>query len=276
MSGINKIVAFAVNRIKAKFCDSVGAKMTINGTGFWVELPSKDRIFVTNKHIVEPTLKFGESTDYELAEIDIELRKTIKNQKKYFPETKYFKISNLSSSLFISEISDCAIILPRDLKNEPTGFQPIMVFDLSHLADENFHSEKVQIMDLASFIGFPGHNNKSWWDQKWNLPISRLASIASLPEMTFNNENIKTKDVTLVSGLSFSGSSGSPIICHEKHERSVLPGAFNTMEIPPKILGIMSGHWWELHEAPEMFKHSGLSYYTRSTSILELIGKLNK
>lgn len=273
MSGINKIVTFAVNRIRVKFTDSLETK-TINGTGFWVELPSKDRIFVTNKHIVDPTLKYGESTDYELTEINIELRKTIKNQKKYFQETEYVTISDISSSLFVSKDSDCAIILPLDLKNEPSGFQPIMVFDISHLADKNFHSEKVQLMDLASFIGFPGQKNISWWDQKWNLPISRLACIASLPEMPFNNENIKTKDVTLVSGLSFGGSSGSPIICHEKHERAVLPGSFNTMLVPPKILGIMSGHWWEENKTPEMFQHSGLSYYTRSTSILELIRNL--
>lgn len=273
MSGINKIVTFAVNRIKVKFTDSLKS-MTVNGTGFWVELPSKDRIFVTNKHLVDPALIQDESTDYELTEIRIELRKTIKNQKRYFQETKYFTISDISSSLFVSKESDCAIILPHDLINEPSGFQPIMVFDISHLADENFHSEKIQIMDLASFIGFPGQKNISWWDQKWNLPISRLACIASLPEMAFSNESIKTKDVTLVSGLSFSGSSGSPIISHEKHERAALPGAFDTMLVPPKILGIMSGHWWEENEVPEMFRHSGLSYYTRSTSILELISSI--
>jgi hypothetical protein len=271
MSGINKIVTFAVNRIKAKFTDSCGDVHNIIGTGFWVELPSTKRIFVTNKHNVDPTLKFGESTDYELTEINIELRKTIKDQKKYFPETIFFPITDIASSLFVSDDSDCAIIVPLDLTNDPSGFQPIMVFNKSHLADENFHCEKVQIMDFASFIGFPGQKGVNWWDQKWKLPISRLASIASLPERPFNNDSIRTADVTLVSGLSFAGSSGSPVISHEKHERGVLTGSFDTMLIPPEILGIMSGHWWEENETPEMFKHSGLSYYTRSTSILKLI-----
>jgi hypothetical protein len=34
----------------------------------------------------------------------------------------------------------------------------------------------------------------------------------------------------------------------------------------------MSGHFWENpDDPPEMFRHSGLSYLTKSTAILELI-----
>jgi hypothetical protein len=40
---------------------------------------------------------------------------------------------------------------------------------------------------------------------------------------------------------------------------------------PSKIVGIMSGHMID-RDAPEMFRHTGLSYYTRASSIRELLG----
>jgi hypothetical protein len=75
----------------------------------------------------------------------------------------------------------------------------------------------------------------------------------------------------LVSGLSFSGSSGSPVFNHPKGSS---PGG-NVVDrsyVPSKIIGIMSGHFWENpDDPPEMFRHSGLSYLTQSTAILALI-----
>lgn len=124
-------------------------------------------------------------------------------------------------------------------------------------------------MDLISFLGFPGSGASHWWDQTWHTPIARQAGIASWPHIPFCNSEIKTSDVTLVSGLSFSGSSGSLVLLHEK---GIPPGdILDPMYAPPTILGIMSGHWWEPSAEPTMFHHSGLSYYTRSTSILELL-----
>ena len=69
----------------------------------------------------------------------------------------------------------------------------------------------------------------------------------------------------LFRSLSFSGSSGSPVISHEKG----IPGISGYVE--PKILGIMSGHWWDEEPESGMFFHSGLSYFTRVTSIRELV-----
>jgi hypothetical protein len=57
---------------------------------------------------------------------------------------------------------------------------------------------------------------------------------------------------------------------HRKWKLEV-SGAEQNSYVKPKVLGIMSGHWWD-EEPPEgMFYHSGLSYFTRSTAILELI-----
>lgn len=124
----------------------------------------------------------------------------------------------------------------------------------------------------GSFIGFP----VDWYDTDWNLPIVRPLNIACLPEIPFTNSNIETSDVHLVSGLSFKGSSGSLVIMHSKGIDIKVEGGL-TMDgkpfAPCSILGIMSGHFWDKEEdIPKMFRHSGLSYYTRASSIRELLG----
>ncbi len=112
------------------------------------------------------------------------------------------------------------------------------------------------------------------------LPIARIAYIANESSKPYNNSAIKTSDVTLVSGLSFGGSSGSPVILMPKGIG--IPTSFSPHVIP-KIIGIMSGHARDIlldpripeNSSPLLSAYSGLSYYTRSTSILELLQNKN-
>jgi len=128
-------------------------------------------------------------------------------------------------------------------------------------------------MDLVSFLGYPGTGSSQRWDLEWTTPVARLASLASWPHVPFTNFTIPTDDMTLVSGLSFSGSSGSLVLLHEK---GIAPGGgiVDPMYAPPTILGIMSGHWREPSDEPAMFRLSGLSYYTGSTAIIELLAAI--
>jgi len=121
------------------------------------------------------------------------------------------------------------------------------------------------------FIGYPGLRGQPWWDQAAELPIARVATLASIPAIEFRNEAVKTAEVLLVSGLSFSGSSGSPVFNKRK---GIFPGGdvHDPSYVPSKIIGIMSGHFWENPDAsPDMFRHSGLSYMTKATAITALI-----
>lgn len=266
MSGINQSVILNVCRLKGLFVDDIGNKKHFHGTGFWIK-DEESSVFVTNKHNVDATVIFGDDTEFDLEELEIELRQSQGNNPTNV--TKFFKVSNLSK-IACSPTADVAII--RDPAfNESLGlYREGGILKIGDLADQSFLENKVQIMDIASFIGFPGTANSQWWDSAWNFGVARSVNIASLPGISFNHKDVRTSDVTLVSGLSFSGSSGSVVILHEK---SIKPGAGlqNPAYVPPKILGIMSGHWPEPGTTPEMFSHSGLSYYTRSTSILSLL-----
>lgn len=267
MSGINQSVVLDVCRLGAQFADDIGNQKTISGTGFWL-LDGNDDIFVTNKHNVDPTIIFGDDTNLKLNRFEIELRLFQDNLPT--SSTKFFEVINVSLCIKRAPSADVAVIRNPSYSNPTDQYRHGRVLKVGDLADQRFLEDKVQIMDVASFIGFPGKGMNKWWDQAWNFGIARSVNIASLPGIPFAHSDVKTTDVTLVSGLSFSGSSGSVVILHEK---SIKPGAglANPSYVPPKILGIMSGHWPEPGPTPAMFLHSGLSYYTRSTSIINVL-----
>jgi hypothetical protein len=175
----------------------------------------------------------------------------------------------LGTAIWCASSADCALIVDPALA---TGQRLDVgrIFREEDLAEEALFPT-LQITDGASFIGYPGLRGRPWWDQAAELPIARIATIASIPTTEYRNDAVKTTDVMLVSGLSFSGSSGSPVFNHPKGS----PAGGNAADrsyVPSKIIGIMSGHFWENpDDPPEMFRHSGLSYLTKSTAILALI-----
>jgi hypothetical protein len=267
MSGINPGVFLAVCRMLVDFRDDIGNSKTISGTGFWVRSREKD-CFVTNRHNVDPAMKLGPTTKFRLEKVSLQLRLQI-TPGNWRPDTCFAGVENLQSCLRLHASADVAALVNPSLLTE----NPMMghsTFTLDELGTREFLMESVNPMDVASFVGFPGRDGKAWWDKKWNLPISRTAHIASWPRVAFTHDSIPTSDVLLVSGLSFSGSSGSPVISHEKGIK-VGSGLSGSGYVEPKILGIMSGHWWDEEPQTGTFFHSGLSYFTRVTSIRELV-----
>ncbi|MDP3330555.1 MAG: hypothetical protein Q8S55_00950 [Methylococcaceae bacterium] len=266
MSGINQSIILDVCRLKGIFVDDIGQQKAFCGTGFWIKDGSSS-VLVTNKHNVDASIAYGNDTEYRLVELEIELR--LFQGGNPTNVTKFFKIADLTA-ITCSPIADAAILRDPTYTESQGRFRVGGILSIEDLADQSFLENKVQIMDVASFIGFPGTATSQWWDSAWNFGVARSVNIASLPGISFSHTDLRTSDVTLVSGLSFSGASGSVVMLHEK---SIKPGAGlqNPSYVPPKIIGIMSGHWPEPGTTPGMFSHSGLSYYTRSTSVLSLL-----
>lgn len=270
MSGINESIILSVNRLKVEFLDSIGNKKIVTGTGFWLK-NSQHTFFITNKHNLDPRLKLGYQTQLRLNKVEIELR--FKNGDYPSFNTVYFEIDN-PRILDNNYLCDCSLIVDPCFLNKTEGFDPIILFDVTEMADQNFFKEKVHLMDFVSFIGFPGDSGNFWYDEQKNLPIARIATVSSMATSGIVNSNIKTNEAVLVNGFSFSGSSGSPVILHEK---SIKPGSglINPSYVPAKLIGVMAGHFWDKKNTPEMFNHSGLSYFIRSTAILEIINSLD-
>lgn len=267
MSGIHPGVFLAVCRIAVSFRDDLGNPKAISGTGFWVRNGEND-CFVTNRHNLDPAMKLGSTTSYRLEKAALQLR--LNNPPgNWRPDTCFVDVANLGHSLRLHPTADVAAFINPSLPIE----NPMMghsTFNLDELGTQQFLVDSVNPMDVASFVGFPGKDGKPWWDKKWALPIARTTHIASWPRVAFTHDSIPTSDVLLVSGLSFSGSSGSPVLLHEKGIK-VGGGLIGGNYVEPKIIGIMSGHWWDEEPSSGMFFHSGLSYLTRVTSIRELL-----
>lgn len=266
MSGIDQTVMLAVSRVRMTFESPSGRPQLGWGTGFWIRTDPGQPALVTNRHNMDPRLLF-DNEDLRLAKFEVELRR--KEGKSFFPQTKFLQVTNLDAT-FHHRTADVSLLASPRFAEEDGDYGFPEIIRQSDLADQPFFADKVAAMDIASFIGFPGKRGRGWWDQLWNMPIARVAYIASWPTIPFTHHDLKTTDVTLVSGFSFSGSSGSPVILHQKGIRTA-PGFDNPAYVGPRVIGIMSGHWNEPSHEPEMLRHTGLSYFTRSTAILQLL-----
>jgi hypothetical protein len=267
MSGIPKNVIYTVARLHCKLSDGIGHVREISGTGFWLEHDRGKPVFVTNRHNVDASVWKENPHDLKLVEARIELRRR-GEQDEFLDDTVFVTLEGLPNCFKSHPSADCAIL--TDTRGViPPGYGKVTPVALSMIADSAGLSDNARIMDLVSFVGFPGQTC-AWWDEAANLPIARLASLASDPSRPFVNAAIRTTDVTLVSGLSFSGSSGSPVFLHEKGIRVSAPLSGGG-HIPAQVIGIMSGHLQDREPDEELLRHTGLSYFTRSTSILELV-----
>ncbi len=280
MSGINPNLLYSVVRVRTRFVDDIGNAPTGVGTGFWLRTTEEEHVLVTNRHVVDPVMvaaRLGLRPSLRRTELAIELRLAAgaaanpsEFRRVLRPDTTFARVTNADASLLCAPAADCAIVVRPELEVELHGggeFRSLPILREADLADEAWFATRIDVHDDLFFVGFPG---KEWWDTTWNLPIARRAIIASAPWLPFSNEAVRTPDTLLVSGFSFGGSSGSPLL---SSERGIGPGGGinDPYWNPPKLLGIMSGHINEPVPLPSLIDHTGLSYATRSTSILALL-----
>lgn len=269
MTGIDPVIELSVTRLLVEFVDSIGNTRNISGTGFWLAArPSS--IFVTNRHNLDPTMKFGQDSDLRLGKLEIQHRAFEGPFLTPSDSTSFEECVLDGADIRISDSGDVALIVSPRFVGIDAEITHSRALRFTELATEDFFQNDLNIMDPVSFIGYPGTSRTRWWDTVTNRPIARGATIASAPSKPFINPSVKTGDVTLVSGLSFGGSSGSIVVSHQKG----IPlgeGIKGPKHVAPRIIGVMSGHWWDEGSTPDMFRHSGLSHFTRATSITDLM-----
>lgn len=259
MTGISKDIVFGVNRVRMQFVDAIGNDKTGTGTGFFLRGASGRVIFITNRHNLDGEMKLGGS--YKLNKVELLVRSHT-SQHVPLAETKWIEVDMHRTTLLKAPAADVALLTDIQFSvpiGNVFGYKAMNV----RVADQDSILRGAQIMDPVSFVGYPGSGGIPWWDQQWNTPIARAATIASDPAIPFTNPEIETPDVALVTGMSFSGSSGSPVFTHAK------VGVVGAE--PPMLIGIMSGHLIDEEARKHPYRHSGLSYFTRSTSIVPLL-----
>jgi hypothetical protein len=263
MGRLDDVARLSITRLRGKADgDRVlfPAGVTYLASGFWIASMEGRRLFCTNRHNVDPSLK---KTGLTLVELEIELRRADG------VSTGFHAVTNLSEALWMHDCADCAIVVDPQLGDTPDG---TLCWPLPEtwLADQQ-HFEKLQIADEAFFLGFPGVGGQMWFDERATLPIARGATLASVPREPFTNQQIRTADTLMVAGLSFSGSSGSAVI---NRRQGIPPGGDiqDPSHVPSLIIGVMSGHFSAPEpDLPAALRHGGLSYLTRSTALRDLI-----
>ncbi|MGE3611714.1 MAG: hypothetical protein AB7I27_19140 [Bacteriovoracaceae bacterium] len=268
MATIFDEVLYYSTRLKTvvSFTNSVNEKETRDffGSGVWIASPrgGKHIFFVTNRHLVDYEYGKWRTEGAEgIINIDIELRKF--NERSPLPEAAFFDIVSVQNKIFYPQDgSDLAIIAISinltALKEAGTkGFRPLCLAMDTFIANKSYFDNDLKAIDAVTFIGFP----KGDYDLNYNLPIARNANIASDPRNYFKNNWIEG-DLVLVSGLSFGGSSGSPVYSLPVGSEGLGFGRV----LKPRLIGIISGHLID-----ENRKHKGLSYLVKSTKILEVL-----
>ncbi|MHB1693546.1 MAG: hypothetical protein ACYCUW_06660 [bacterium] len=286
--GINNMnfMLSAIQKIRITFLDASKDLKPASGTGFWVMTEKKRMIFVTNKHNLEQNIYNNDKENYDLWKLKkIEIDFRFHNNENNQPYTNLIPIDCTEWERIYDDSNngpDVAILFTEPLMVPKPDFGVPVLQSASQymLANLNYLNNELQIGDSAYFIGFPGLNLN---DGEFKFPIIRHCGISSYPLIDFTDEvkrgnklGIPTKETCLVNGLSISGSSGSPIFSYQKGIKAG-PGIETAMLYrEPRLIGIMSGRWDD--KTPPIsishFKdHTGLSYFTKSTAILNLINR---
>lgn len=277
LNGLNRLVLGSIARIRTTFVDDLG-NLPISGvgTGFWLRLPSSEAcVFVTNQHNVNIGLRGGSYKNFKLRSIEIEFRSVDSDAQV---DAQYFRLSH--TTVLAHSTADVALI-PRPVfessSANPKQPRPNGLNAISWVANNSFFDEYVGVGGDLSFLGYP----QSFCDRQYAFPIARHAIIASHPLISFKHEKVLTSDAVLVSGLSFRGGSGSPVfIASRGTQITTDTGSAQTSDYcPQRLIGIMTGHLEGIFDdsdlGNELERHSGLSYFTRATSIWELIDQLS-
>jgi hypothetical protein len=224
-----------------------------SATGFVIALSQEIPLIVTNRHVVDLNYK---KTDSKFKEF--KLSKFIITGRK--PDDSQY-------SLRLHEIAN--FYFHDDYENDVILIKPMVYFDnekirsfhwhfgIEHLADETIFKD-IFPFDLICYSGFPNTHDK--FD---NRPILRSGNIASDPKYNYSWDKEYQGQCIAYEGFSSVGASGSPIFAPSRGLRNISNSRHGF------LIGVNAGH------IPENYGHSGISYFYKSTVILDIINKHN-
>lgn len=240
-------------KVVATFSDDLGTTKSVQGTGFVVAIGSGDLAFITNRHVIdldykEPTAKYK---NFKVASVVVTGRRDDDSLYR-------FSIDPTSKACFSREFLDdvAVFIRPRCQAHENMPDMKLFYhFGLEDLADEVFFKTQLAPFDVVSFSGFPEEH-----DKLAERPLIRGGRVASDPKFDFSLQGKAAGRCIAYEAFSHGGASGSPVYAPARGIQGI-PGSRNG-----RLVGINAGH-----VNREMGQHTGLSYFYRSTVILEIL-----
>jgi hypothetical protein len=244
---------YSAYKVVATFSDNAGTTKAVQGTGFVVAIGGSDLAFVTNRHVIDLDYKelTGRYKHFTLTSIIVSGRRA--------DDSLYRFAIDLSTTAHLSRevLDDVAVFLRprcRVIENMPSG-QLFFHFGLEDLADEDFFRTQLDPFDVVCFSGFPEEH-----DELAERPLIRGGRISSDPKHDFSLNGEASGRCIAYEAFSHGGASGSPVYAPTRGIKGI-SGARGG-----RLVGINAGH-----VTRAMGHHTGLSYFYRSTVILDIL-----
>lgn len=236
--------------------------ITWSGTGFFIS-KDDDIYLITNRHVVELTYSHPEYAGATLIDFKCEGFEYAENGQ--IP-TQYGSvlIANVDNFIFHANKHNDIACLKNPICDISKGNSGSISLPISYrmLATKEKLDSKLTVCDTIAYPGFP-----IWYDKKNSTPIFRMGTVASDPRLNYSC-NITDPDADRIAyeGFSSSGASGSPVFAIQKGFQTgptiSTPDDFYREVM---LVGINAGHY------PSDEGHSGISYFYKSSAIIETI-----
>lgn len=245
---------------------------TGTGTGFFI-LHEDNYFLTTVRHIVDPTYLPGAKR--RLAKcilLELSFQCVVAPGSEAF-EIGYQRIE-VKEPNFAFGLDDVDLAIERVGQNffplkrgdrdvRPVSFGTEMIAEASGLMD-CYAGEPV------NFFGYPEHAPKNQVKtSEFHYPLLRQGVLAYPPGCGVPIEGALGSDYGLIDSFAQSGFSGGPVVTLQKGWDD---GSWHSPDDhrPPALAGAICGHYRSSNDRSDG-AHAGLSYFVRSTAILDLI-----
>ncbi|MGB6263386.1 MAG: hypothetical protein WBF72_13265 [Rhodanobacter sp.] len=251
-SDLPKEFLYSAYKVVASFADDIGTTKAVQGTAFVVAVGPDGFALVTNRHVIDLNYK-NLTNKYR----DFKLRRLLVTGRRDDDSIYRFALDpDAVVSLPNDPLDDVAVIInPRCEAIENMASLKIFYhYGLEDLANDEY-VKSLTPFDVVAFAGFPDEH-----DKLSERPLVRGGRVASDPRFEFSLNSKPAGHCIAYEAFSHGGASGSPVYAPAK--------GFSGKEGSRigKLVGINAGH---LQAGPD--QHSGLSYFYRSTVILEIL-----
>jgi hypothetical protein len=243
---------YSAYKVDATFSDDIGTTKAVQGTAFVLGLPAGGFAVVTNRHVLD--LSFKEATGkykvFQLRSLLLTGRRSDDSIYRFAVDPK----AVIGSSA--DPLDDVAVMINPSCTpiENMVDCKIFYHFGIGELATDA-ELKSLAPFDLVAFAGFPDEH-----DKLSERPLVRGGRIASDPRYEFSLNGKPAGHCVAYEAFSHGGASGSPVYAPAKGFVGVA-GSRRSM-----LVGINAGHL-----RAEFGQHTGLSYFYRSTVILDVL-----
>lgn len=276
--GLNNDFLYSAYKLEVYFLgnDKIEISPMRSGTCFFIADKNDKPVLITNRHMIDPfyNKKEPKYKEYDISPFKIIIYGKFKDKDNIPTIDKVFRVATCNQRFHPNYNNDVIAlnnlglytVIPGDISHEPIlslDKNEIEFFvPYNFLANKEDFNTLFSICDFVAYPGFPDQKDN-------NRPIIKTGTISSDPRFNYVYKDEIKGDCVAYEAFSFDGFSGSPVFALQKGIR-VYPPLKNTAFRDIKLIGINAGHILT-NTRTQNNVHSGISYFYKSTTILDLI-----